>query len=327
MPYVERDGDWSRRQPAKIDQAEMFVFPVPLADPSRIDALCDEQINDHSNRIKVTPWRLTPGSDPLVLLAAADFSKIRSDEVNEKLKGHIQELDVGLFVPVEVRVDGGPARLYVLNPYIYVDNPAGLIMGREIFGFPKILGTIGWRPSILEFDLRSLIFKSVVAGTPATTELVLELRRTWLLSLLAPFFGSAGSIPIGQGDDKEAIARVTREMSVDLLQWVGAIEAGGPVAGLLGFAEVRIPLLKQYRTAAVGTGAAYQEVVRATFSIESISAFKIYPRFLFWLSPLTLHLHEHANVDIAAKLGLAKHTRIRRGFRVVCGLKLTGSTF
>ena len=50
------------------------------------------------------------------------------------------ERDVGFFVPA--MVTAGDSRSFAnLIPYLYVNNMAGMLMGRELFGFPKLLGT------------------------------------------------------------------------------------------------------------------------------------------------------------------------------------------
>jgi hypothetical protein len=323
MPYVERDGDWCRRQPASIEEAELFVFPIPLQKPGKLADLCDRYVTQPTKgHVSATPWSPLPGGDPILLLAAARFSKIRSADPQEPLKGYIDELDVGFFFPVELAVAGNPRGIHVFNPYIYVDNPAGVIMGREIFGFSKIEGAIGWWPSVLEFDLRSLVFTNDLPNTAATVEKVLELKRSPLLSFLSPLFGGYGSNVLGEdADTRAAIAKVTQALAQNLLDWIQV------AAAAKGFTQVHLPLLKQYRSVDPGDDTAYQEVVRATFTIETISAFEVYPKFLFWLSPLTLHLYSYANLHIATELGIASNTEIERGFRVVCKLKLEGSTF
>jgi hypothetical protein len=315
MPYVEWNGDWSRRQAATIEEAELYLFPIKVSDPSKLTDICKDRINVPSNGdVIASPW--APGGvAPFVLLTAARFAGIRSDAPGETLTGHIDELDFGFFAPVTVSVKGQDRGLFALNPFLYVDNPAGVIMGREIFGFPKIQGEIGWSPSILEFDLHSLAFKTNLPETKATSELLVSLRRWSLLSFFAPWLGSSTSEPIeGEGVPGTLIALVN--------EILGALGATGLGAG---FTSIRLPLLKQYRSAEPGNDASYQRVVQAAFQVESISAFTVFPKFLFLTSPLKLEFFSQASVDIADTLGLDPESWIERAFRVVCKLRLEGS--
>ncbi len=314
MPYVEWNGDWCRRQPATIEEAELYLFPLRPTDPERLDGLCRLLIDGPSGgTIRATPWTPLDGT-PFVLLTAARFSKIRSADPLEPHKGHISELDLGFFVPVSITVGGVPKGIFVLNPSLYVDNPAGVIMGREIFGFPKLEGGIAWSPSILEFDLHSLVFKTNTASTGATQELLVSLRRAPIPSYLAPLFGYVSSSLISGPTLPATVQAVANAVLLAL----GAVPNATP------FTSIRLALLKQYRSAVAGVGTAYQEVVEADFEIQSISAFTVYPRFLFWLSPVKLQLFKHASVDIAQTLGLADSTWIERAFKIVCKLRLEG---
>jgi hypothetical protein len=315
MPYVEWNGDWCRRQAATIEEAELFVFPLVPSQPGKLAELCRLCIDEPSGgRVRATPWSPL-GLAPFVLLTAARFSKIRSEAPEEPLKGYIDELDLCFFVPVNITtLEGGPQGIFAVNPYIYVDNPAGVIMGREIFGFPKIQGEIGWDPSLLEFDLHSLAFKTNTTATPASRELLLSLRRTPVLSFFAPLLGYSSSTPLGGA----GVSGATQALADSILESLGA------AAQATGFDRVRLALLKQYRSAVPGNETAYQDVVEATFQIQSISAFSVYPQFLFWLSPLKLSLYPQASVDIAKTLGLDAEILIERAFKVVCKLRLEG---
>ncbi|MEN8161458.1 MAG: hypothetical protein ABFS41_15420, partial [Myxococcota bacterium] len=303
------------RQAATIEEAELYLFPLKVSDPSKLTDICKDRVNIPSNgRVIATPWA-PAGVSPFVLLAAASFGEIRSDAPGEPLKGYIDELDVGLFAPVQVAVDGVDKGLFALNPFLYVDNPAGVIMGREIFGFPKIEGSIGWNPSILEFDLRSLAFKTNTPETKATPELLLSLERSPFLSFFAPLLGGASTEPLEGADVPETLLALANAI-------LGALGAAGLGSS---FTSIRLPLLKQYRSAQPGTGTSYQDVVQAAFSIQSISAFTVFPKFLFMLSPLKLRFFAQASVDIANTLGLDEEISIERAFKVVCKLHLEGS--
>jgi hypothetical protein len=326
MPYEEWDSDWSRRQPAGIDDAELFVLRIPVERPDALAELCEQRVNRPSNRrIKATPWAPLSGAvAPFVLFAAARFSGIRSGDPDEPLRGSIDEHDIGFFIPVRVEVENHPQGVYALNPFIYVDNPAGMIMGREIFGFGKIHGEIEYQPEWLEFGLRSLVFRRNHQTEPATIQRILELRRDGREPFrafdpgeMAPF----GTLPATKAEE---ISAFTGGLAASL--FFG--EERTSALPLPGFVDVRLPLLKQYRSVEPGTGSACQEVVRATFEIVTLRGARILPGSLFGRTPLLLHLFPHASVDIQGALGLgAGPLRPTHGVAVRCQLRLTGSRF
>ena len=66
-----------------------------------------------------------------------------SSDPIDKSKGHVKEADIGLWIWVQ----GGEADKpetwgdYLLPVYLFVDSGAALSAGREVFGYPKLLGS------------------------------------------------------------------------------------------------------------------------------------------------------------------------------------------
>jgi uncharacterized protein with NAD-binding domain and iron-sulfur cluster len=129
--YVQNDDDWVFPGPVVLAGCTAQAFPF-LADPAALAALCARYSVDG---VTVTPWAV-----PLVLVFGARSDDIASTDPVYASFGTLSEREVGVFVPVNVQT---ATRSFValLCPYLFVDNGATLIAGREIYGLPKELAS------------------------------------------------------------------------------------------------------------------------------------------------------------------------------------------
>lgn len=319
MPYVDWVGDWSRLQPAVLTGARFYVFPlrVPLAP---LQSICDQRIGAPSNQtVRATALPLPPlhPQDTLLLFAFADFPNITSQDPVERDKGFIRERDVAIFFPATVQVNGADKGIHLVNPFLWVDNPAGVINGRETFGFPKLMADIPWKASKLKFGVKTLVFPSHGPGTQATQKKVLATKRTGLLSCI-PLLDM-----VEEAIQNLAPNSVVADVMKDAQQFVSdALEAG---LSLSGFDTIKIPLLKQFRKIDDGVDTAFQKVVWAQFLIQQIHGMSFYPK-LFGKQVLTLWDYDSA--PIAKTLGLAPgDIDLGVGVRLDCDLVLSGGHF
>lgn len=320
MPYVNWTGDWSRLQPAVLTNARIYVFPirVPIGP---LKAICDQRVAGPSGgQCTAEPIPIPiPGNqnETLLIFAFADFPDITSQDANESNMGFLSERDVGIFFPVEVKLEGDSQGVFVMNPFLWVDNPAGVIIGRETFGFPKIMSEIGWKPGKLEFDVKTLVFPTFDPTTQAVEKRILHMKRdTWL-----PFFSFFESIV-------EEVVELADDLGVDdvleqAMQFVYDFIEQGLTA--TGFHQIRIPLLKQFRNCVNGVDTAFQKVVWAEFEITDIDGMFFYPEIF---SEHKLKLFDFPSTPVAAALGLgAGDVDLGVGIRIDCDLVLRGHHF
>jgi hypothetical protein len=115
------------------------------ADPERLAALTERVFAATSGgAVQVTPL----GAH--VMLTWGRITSVGSLQPDWKDRGGVAEPQVVVWVPC-VREEGGtrgparpPSRLSVFVPFIWVDNAMSLATGRELFGYPKAWGWIGF---------------------------------------------------------------------------------------------------------------------------------------------------------------------------------------
>jgi len=297
-----------------LTKARIIVFPL-LGATDRLTAICQDRIAGPSGgRVRAAPLAIPLVNKSLLLLACADFPHIASDDPQDSQLGYITERDVGFCLPVKLTVAGQDRGIHVVNPLLWVDNPAGVIEGREIFGFPKILATIPWETNgALTFEVDSLVFHRHSPTTAATIDWLLKVEPAGLLGALATQTTAMNAT--------DPIPDVTRRL-VDGVLGVTAFANLGVAA--TGFDRVRLALLKQFRAveAAAGDPVCYQDVVRAEFEIKQITG-----AWTHLLGGRHLVVADHASVPIADILGIDFTTPLPFAVEVRADLRLTGSTF
>src|SRR5262249_55031257 len=186
--------------------------------------------------------------------------------------------ELGFWLPVELTWPGGSTRaLYV--PYLFVDNPAALIAGREVYGFNKILGQFSYLGDAIDpIDVKAQALPTRGAAT----------RLDWLT--VAAFTGSLTRLPATWSSATDAVTGVLSEL-LSLL--VGVERPSDP--SLTSFPLV---FLKQFRDAADGANACHQSIVLVR------AAFTQFSGGLLMLSGLHLRLTGYDTMDIGKTLGL-----------------------
>ena len=104
------------------------------ADKEKLQALCDRYLNSAIG----SAGRFVPAAG-FVLLACCRLPSLRSISPPHSNFGRFVEHEVALWMLV---IDKAKKRLYWMLPYIFVDNTFAMAMGRELYGFPKSMGTI-----------------------------------------------------------------------------------------------------------------------------------------------------------------------------------------
>ena len=309
--FVEWNGDWNKRQPARLGGTTLYLLPLRVQDPAALQAACHKRFRDATGGHVVVE-----SLGPMVLLVCANFEKIHSLDPVHALEGYIREHDVGIFVPVRTSVDGTSRGIGVCIPYLYVDNPAAVIMGREIFGFPKLMASIGFEPGPLRFSVDSLVFENQDPDELAMPRRILDVKR-------GPFFPFGGWIPdwlagLLYGDQTitsiEGLANLVLD-SLGLMAELGSLVSA--------FDHVDFVFLKQTRSPVDALKADSISIVDAPGSISNFQSAQLLLRPLFW--PAIVDFHDYFSVDIAAELGLAAQHSVRTVFRVDCDLEIGNS--
>lgn len=278
--YVERDGDWVIQPPGKVEDVDMHLF-LAKADPDALRRFCATFFTEPSGGA-VTVEPLTSSS---LLVVFADIA--RGYSLRRPQDGWQPEKDVTFFLPVRWSVDGGRRQLGVVVPYIFVDNWAGLITGREVYGFPKLLASMHFDPGAATFEAISAVRARAGANEPVRDDLVVRLAGG------EPSYTACAAAPEGSGD-----------LGPFLTEAFAA--AGLECPGGIPLAKVPMLFLKQFRDAADPTLASSTEIVTVEARITRIRS----PRLI--RGEHELYLPEYDSLHIAKTLGMPIRGPVRQ---------------
>jgi hypothetical protein len=245
--YVNYGGSLRLMQPYLAAGVSFYGFAIK-ADVNALQKVIDARLN--------APTGGAPrfeASGPFVILAFNDLERLSSKNPPDSQYGWFSERECALWTLVIDRVQ---EKSYWFHPYIFVDNPYAMALGREVYGFPKSLG----------------VFEIPAAPSPQDTFSM----KTWAIPKYGP--NAEGSllelVNVSPGHDGGG----------SFLKWLEEIgEFAGEMAGLLrsqgslgGDVELavktiedllyrRAPMvfLKQFPDAAQATKACYQSLVEA----------------------------------------------------------------
>jgi hypothetical protein len=109
------------------------------------------------------------------------FMAIDRCEPKEEVVGWTPGRECAIWIPLwEHPSAGGPGRLVLWAPYVFINYSLGLITGREVWGWPKVGGVIGMpadRPHApAAFTCQTMIFRSFGRNVRATEEPLITVR-------------------------------------------------------------------------------------------------------------------------------------------------------
>jgi hypothetical protein len=179
--FVERGGEMVLRQPIACDRTRMYNFLVD-ADWDALVRLCDQAFREPSGGAVVVRPIL-----PAVMVVAADIQRGQSKDPVDRLKGFAKERDLGFWVPVaRGRFDDDDPEEFEIQqvgwyqPYLFIDNPAAVFVGRETYGFQKAFASCtmpsdATHPS--RFAVETLVIDTFTPETEAKVEELYRLER------------------------------------------------------------------------------------------------------------------------------------------------------
>ena len=139
-PYVRRGGNLEFNPSIAMEGTTLYSF-VTSADYGALVALCDRDLN-HVPRDGLLYRPLLP----MAALVCANVAKSYSLYPPDRMKGWMPERDYSFWVPLVAGKMHGDVfvmqRLAWYMPYMFVDNVAAMVTGREAFGFHKQTATL-----------------------------------------------------------------------------------------------------------------------------------------------------------------------------------------
>lgn len=294
--YVERTGRQVWRPPYRAEAAQVVGLVLP-ADQQRLDALLQRDLVLPSGG--ALDYRSVHAN---VIVTFASIGRMTSGEKPDSLRGYLPEKELSIWVLVADKT--AKERLCWYLPYVFTDSGQTVATGREVYGYPKQLGTFdqAFPDALLKggttavsaltietFDPSSCAWQRPVATvtrTPSTTG-AQPPAQSWVDELLSWFPGGlAIDLDLPATLSKAAAAIITTGSGKPAgaaapPPWMKPILAslqGQPLVGdpdELAAEMMKNPtlvFLKQFRDAACETKACYQAVIEAPIAVDVTGA-------------------------------------------------------
>jgi uncharacterized protein with NAD-binding domain and iron-sulfur cluster len=255
--YIHRGGDLAMMPPLALTNATMYSFLVN-ADIGKLTNMCNAHLNAITAASGVTYKPLMPA----VSIVCADIKKSYSTTPPDSEKGWMAERDFGVWVPI---VDN-KGRIGWYLPYVFVDNVAAMVTGREVFGFFKQIATLTMPPTPQtpgDFVIDNALVITTYSPETEATEIKLMTAKS-SQSVPAPEGRWAGTI---EGlemiwKDLLAIRGDTKNLPISSEQEF----RDAMVMMLTG--NVPMVFLKQFRDETTDQKACYQAVIEAPARLD-----------------------------------------------------------
>ena len=257
--FVERSAEQCHLQPFVCDDISMFGFFLK-GERAPLQAFVDKCLNEPTGG--ATDYRVL--SD-LVLCTFADVRIGTSTQPPDSQQGYIPELSCTFWIPTAAYEGGEAVRMAQFVPYIIVDNAWSMAAGREIYGFPKEIGTftLPTDPETADrFEVSTTTIGHFSPKSLAEVRPLVRIERTDDDGIIGWIKEKAGLLEGG--------ADMAASMLHDI--WGGDIGKAFMTDLLADAADKAVPVafLKQFRDAADGRFACYQAIVETDITTSHI---------------------------------------------------------
>lgn len=282
VPYVDYGGSLMIRPPYLARGVGFYGF-VLEADGGALQKLLDERLNiPAGGAVQFEP------AGPFVLLAFNDLGKLSSLDQPDRDKGTFAERECAIWMPVVDRIH---QRSFWFHPYIFVDSPYALALGREVYGFPKSLGwfSIPEDPRTVDaLSMETILLPEYGPAMQAVRKELVRAERTGGLS--EPVRVATDAVAFGA----ELVgALAPHEHALGKVELI--------VHSFMDLVERTVPMvfLKQFPTSSVPGTACYRAIVETEARATALHGFALLP------GEWTVKITPAASHPIAAELGLA----------------------
>ncbi len=280
--YISRDGDLPLLQPVVLGGVSMHGYVLAA----------DKDVLNETLRATFEPLGITCKA----LLSRVLMTSVQVKEIRSQVRpddGYMPEAELGFWVPVRMTWSGGSSIGFYV-PYLFVDNPAALQAGREIYGFNKILGRFTYGPD------------NAIDPTGVDAQVLATLSRDSRLDW-REIAGLAGTQTLEESPESMTAAAILAAITASLNDDEERDEDED------GFSLPSFPMffLKQLRGAADGASTDFRRVIKARVNVKDGSAAG---GLLRNARAVKLTLPSSATLDIGATLGIASGVEPDIGF-------------
>lgn len=281
--YIDRGYELVFKPPFVANNVGFYGF-ILKAEMSQLQKFCDRYFNDPIGR----PGAFTPAGD-FLMLACCSLPSLQSTTPPYDQMGNFAENEFAFWVPV---IDHERERMLWSFPYIWVDNPFAMAMGRELYGFPKGLGTITIPDDPKSPDLFRLDTLGVRTFSPDAVGEIIPLV-------------TVNRASANDGAEEDTIFSDIKEMIHEI---VNVLEEGYDIFKHIRLAlhtiedllHMRMPMvfLNQFRDVADPATASVQSLIETSPGANKIHSGRLYG------STFEVTIEESASAPIISDLGL-----------------------
>jgi hypothetical protein len=291
-PYMARPASLEACQPGVMLNAQIYCFGLG-GDLAAIDSCADRYLN----AAPASTLKYKAALD-VVMLTFMDAEKLMSVATGPgDAYGWVHDVECAFWVLLAAGTEDAsgefhPQRLVWWMPYVIVDTSVAMVTGREVWGFPKDVGTFHvppaptTSPALLAVDTR--VFPTIDPSTQGTVQrLVTVEQRQPPPGVLEQLW--------------EDVTEVGRGLKTVLVEGAELGEGKELLELAMELAHFSVPVtnLKQFRDCADGSKACYQALVESTCTVNKIHG----GGFLSGKYDVTIG--EFASHPIVTDLGLA----------------------
>lgn len=297
--YVERGGELVYSPPGVANGVHMWGFFLE-ADEQLLQQMFDRYLN--------VPSHGTTSFEPAGSLFALVFTtldRVFAQQPPDVYRGYFKESEVAIWT---LGYDRARDEYATFVPYMVVDQGSALAMGREVYGFPKQLGTVEMAPEddpteftlhvpgvkewgeAERFEPHRLIRITRAAGGPSKGTSTASSKAELVEQVIERVFSRRGLATEDRGGD-----------------WRARIRGDLKVLELMAADVVPMVFLKQIRDARMPLHAAYQAVQLADFVVWSFRGGGSLE------GDYEVELEDLANEPIRRELGLPEGTLLAEG--------------
>jgi hypothetical protein len=310
-PYIEYSNDIAIPIPGNADDTWLYCFPIKGTYANMLETV--------NQRLNFSPLNKSVRFFPLsetMMMTVSDIRKGYSTSPNYDKYGYLEEKALQIFMPlVECTLNADnewvAQRIFFFLPYILVDQPLNVVIGREELGFVKSFAKFAMpnSPELADkFQIDGYGFKNFNKENPE-----FGAYHNWI-----NIKKTNGDITEGKWENQsEAWASIKKHIQPKTDNSDFHIGLPFVIHELEDLFHGTLPMvfLKQFRDIAIPQNACYQAITQGNGILESFHG------GWFLGGEYEINIEDFASYPIKSDLGLASKITVEHPFWVHCDLK------
>lgn len=280
--YIVRGGDTAFAPPYILNQTKLYGF-ILEGTSENLQSLCDKYLNIPGQ----DQFQYRPAANR-ILMVFDTIAHINSTQPPGSDKGFFSETgEVIFWVLIEAGKQEGSKFVVdhhaLFIPYIFVDSTPAMVLGREVYGFPKELGKFQipadpHHPQ--QFSLETLVLQPFSPQSETTWRPIINIQNT-------------------QAENGDFTIKPWAEFSQVFEEISSLFEEVKLDRKCRTHLKIPMVFLKQFRDVQDGDKACYQAIVEATATLE-----KLHQGFPYVRQKFEVRIENFDSHPIVSELGL-----------------------